>query len=74
MGLHILKVYKEKILKSKFDEIMMFLNDTILVDFFDPAQTPADGLEQAFQNVNIPKSLFKQLEQEYENSVNPFHT
>ena len=53
---------------------MMFLNDTILVDFFDPAQTPADGLEQAFQNVNIPKSLFKQLEQEYENSVNPFHT
>mgnify|MGYP003578370068 CR=1 FL=1 len=69
MGIHILKQYKDKILKSKFDEIMMFLNDTILVEFFDPEATPADGLEQAFQNVNIPKSLFKQLEQEYENSI-----
>jgi len=68
VGIHILKSYKDKIIKSNFDEIMMFLNDTILVDFFDPVATPADGLEQAFQNVNIPKALFKQLEQEYENT------
>jgi len=64
--IHILRTYKERIMKGKFDEIMMFLNDTIITDFFG---SETESLEQSIQKINIPKKLFKQLEEEYNKSL-----
>jgi len=66
--IHILRTYKEKIMKGRFDEIMMFLNDTILSNFFGSETTPSETLEASIAKIHIPKKLFKQLEEEYEKS------